>query len=180
LYDDYVGYQPEALAELRNLLQGYAKDLAVDTSAEAFDEENSSAQPRGWKDTIASAALIYTTLLTFSTKAPGLPRHRQDEQPVITTGACTSSGIGGAATHDFLLLCIPFMRHGTKLYQPEICRVNSDQEFLHLLRRYYNAKRGRSSWRLLRKVKAINFVKVLLSPRQHHMSVPSRLADTTL
>ena len=152
------------MTELRSLLQGYAKGLAVENSAEAFDVENSPKQPEGWKSTIARATLACTALFTF-TKVPGiLPQHhRQDEQEVITTGACTSTGLGGGVTHNFLLLCIPFMRYGIKLYQPEICRINSDQEFFHLLRRYYNTKRGRSSWRLLRKVKSINFVKVLSS-----------------
>src|SRR5690606_4326176 len=73
---------------------------------------------------------------------------------------CVRTGLGGINTHNFLLLCIPFMHRVAKLYQPDICRINSDQEFLYLLRRYYNEKRGRSPWRLLRKVKAINFVKV--------------------
>jgi hypothetical protein len=150
------------LAELHSLLQGYAKGLAVENSAETSDVKNSLKQPEGWKSTIARATLACIALFTF-TKVPGtLPQHRQDEQEVITTGACTSTGIGGDVTHDSLLLCIPFMRYG-KLYQPEICRINSDREILDLLRRYYNTKRGRSSWRLLRKVKSINFVKELSS-----------------
>lgn len=165
MYDDYVGYQPEALAELHSFLQGYAKGLTVDNTVETFDVENNPEQPRGWKSTIARATSACAALFAFTKVLDSLPRHRQDEKEVITTGACTSAGVGGAVTHDFLLLCIPFMRYGTKVYQPEICRINSDQEFLHLLRRYYNTKRGRSSWRSLRKVNSINFVKVP-SPRQ--------------
>lgn len=160
LYDDYVGYTADALTKLHNLLQDYGKGLAVDDTAETFDEESGQGQPTGWKSTITRAALACRELFALKKGAATLPRHRQDEQDVTTTGACKNTGIGGPATHDFLLLCIPFMRYGTKVYQPEICRINSDQEFLRLLRRYYNTKRGKSSWRLLRKVKSINFVKV--------------------
>lgn len=143
------------------MLQGYGKDVTVGSTIETFDLEEAPEQPKDWKQTISQGFTACAQLFAFAKVSASLPRHRQDEQEVITTGACSRTGTAGAGVHDFVLLCIPFMRVATKLYQPEICRINSDQEFFQLLRHYYRTKRGKSPWKWLRKVKSINFVKVI-------------------
>ncbi|KAK3292819.1 uncharacterized protein B0H64DRAFT_402750 [Chaetomium fimeti] len=161
LYDDFVELRPGALAELHSLLQHYGKDTTVDNDMEVFDVENGPEQSRDWKQTISQVVSSWTQLLASRKKATNLPRYVQDKKKAaIPIGACSRTGTDGGEAHDFVLLCIPFMRLATKLYQPEICRINSDQEFIQLLRHYYASKRGPSPWKWLRRVKAINFVKV--------------------
>ena len=173
LHDDFVELRPGALADLNHLLQSYGKDahlnhgISTQEIIQTLNDENLPAQttPRqqaGWKQRISSAANSGIGLVTsLVASSASLPRYQQDmNSDIATTGACIQTGSGGAGVHDFLLLCVPFMRVATKLYQPEICRINSDQEFLKLLRHYYQTKRGRSPWSLLRKVKLINFIKV--------------------
>ncbi|KAH6847511.1 hypothetical protein B0I37DRAFT_146495 [Chaetomium sp. MPI-CAGE-AT-0009] len=160
LYDDFVELRPGALAELHSMLQRYGKDTTVDNDMEIFDVENAPEQPKNWKQTISQAVSGWTQLLAAGKRGTNLPRYRQDKKKeVIPFGACSRTETDGGETHDFVLLCIPFMRVATKLYQPEICRINSDQEFIQLLRHYYAAKRGPSPWKWLRRVKSINFVK---------------------
>ncbi|KAK3326837.1 hypothetical protein B0H66DRAFT_600940 [Apodospora peruviana] len=141
------------------LLQCCGKDDGVNDVIETFDIESSGAnQPTDWKHTLRSAANVCAAAFTQATaKLARYPRNKEDG--AITTGSCIRTGPAGTEDHNFVLLCIPFMRLATKLYQPEICRINSDQEFLKLLRLYYDIKGGSSPWKLLRKVRSINFVK---------------------
>jgi hypothetical protein len=148
------------LDELQYLLDSYGKDVTFDSTVDTSDQENVPEQPGDWKQTISRTFATCTQLLTAEKASASLPRHEQDKQEVNTTGACSRTRTGDTGTHNFVLLCIPFMRVATKLYQPEICRINSDREFLQLLRHYYQTKRGRSPWKWLRKVKSINFVKL--------------------
>jgi hypothetical protein len=151
---------------LQTLLHRYGKDTTVHNDMEIFDVEDGPGQAKDWKQTISQAVGSWTRQLSPGGKGTNLPRYRQDKKKeVIPIGACSRTGTDGGEAHDFVLLCIPFMRVATKLYQPEICRINSDQEFLQLLRQYYATKRGPSPWKWLRRVKAINFVKVRYLPR---------------
>ncbi|KAM7212825.1 hypothetical protein V8F06_011771, partial [Rhypophila decipiens] len=173
LHDDFVELRPGALSDLDKLLQGYGKERDLDNEfgvtqeiIETLDAESSPnqgppPQRRDWKQSARFAINSYRGLFSaLVLKPPNLPQYRQGRSGQInTTGACIRTGFAGAGLHDFLLLCSPFMRVATKLYQPEICRINSDQEFFQLLCHYYQAKRGRSPWKLLRKVKSIRFVK---------------------
>ena len=161
MYDDFVEVRPGALSELDNLLQIYGKEVTANDTIEALDVETVPDQSRGWKP-ISSIINAWTRFLTVTKTSATLPRYHQDkDEDFVTIGACTRVGSEGAGAHDFVLLCIPFMRVA-KLYQPEICRINSDQEFFKLLRHCYETKRGQRPWKLLRKVKSINFVKVIL------------------
>lgn len=183
LHDDFVELRTGALDDLNQVLQGYGKDARFDNEGyahasdieEMLDDGNPPPQTfprqqRDWKQSISSAANSFIGLL--GSLAPGsssLPRYRQDRGvDVATTGACVQTGSGRVGEHNFLLLCIPFMRVASKLYQPEVCRINSDQEFLKLLRHYYQTKRGQSPWRLFRKVKSINFIKVSRTPNSSY------------
>jgi hypothetical protein len=52
------------------------------------------------------------------------------------------------------------MKWGTRVHQPEVCKINSDREFFQLLRQSYYEQRGKSSWTRFRTVKALKFVQV--------------------
>ncbi|KAF4831559.1 hypothetical protein CGCTS75_v005151 [Colletotrichum tropicale] len=62
-------------------------------------------------------------------------------------------------THKFVLLCIPYMRWGTKAHQPDVCAIESDQQFFNFLRASYDTYRTQGRWNWLRSVKAIDLVK---------------------
>ncbi|KAK1673385.1 hypothetical protein BDP55DRAFT_670079 [Colletotrichum godetiae] len=93
-----------------------------------------------------------------------LPRHREDlASKDNSPGTCKASNSqqnqGARPDHHFLLLCIPFMRWGTRAHQPDVCGIRSDQNFFRLLRASYDANRSGYPWSWLKKVKFINFVK---------------------
>lgn len=110
-----------------------------------------------------------------TTSGTSLPVHKHDNNGDPYRCADTSTGANNTPAsistvvsfarpqHHFLLLCLPFMRWGTKLFQSEVCRVNSDRDFFRLLgERYHTAraarKRGPFSWLL--RPRSIEFVKV--------------------
>ncbi|KAF4483151.1 hypothetical protein CGGC5_v010247 [Colletotrichum fructicola Nara gc5] len=62
-------------------------------------------------------------------------------------------------THKFVLLCIPYMRWGTKAHHPDVCAIESDQQFFNFLRASYGTYRTQGRWNWLRNVKAIDLVK---------------------
>ncbi len=100
-----------------------------------------------------------------------LPRHRKDLQPEMELGPCPKQ-IGEAETdHSFVLFCVPFRRWAAKLHQAEVCRINSDQEFMQVLRHCYATQRGPSAWTRLRKVHSIRFVKVSYVPSPYKAPV---------
>ena len=43
----------------------------------------------------------------------------------------------------FLLLCLPYMARRTRLIQPDLCEIKSDESFFRLLKRSYMEMRGR-------------------------------------
>ncbi|KAK2022198.1 hypothetical protein LX32DRAFT_603295 [Colletotrichum zoysiae] len=58
--------------------------------------------------------------------------------------------------HSFVLLCIPFMRWGTKAHQPDVCAVRSDQAFFRLLRASHAAYRTQHLWSRLKRLVSIS------------------------
>lgn len=77
---------------------------------------------------------------------------------------------------NYILLCIPFQRWATKLHQPRVCHINSDQELFQALRHHYYANRGSSRWKRLRKVHGLEFVMVRFARFEahtvtHHLSL---------
>lgn len=91
----------------------------------------------------------------------GLPRHPQDTNgPDLTKCSIRNALPGGEETHRFLLLCIPFLKWGLKLQQPDVCRIHSDRDFFKLLRKAYLKHRVGKHWRWLRRVKQLDFCQV--------------------
>ena len=106
--------------------------------------------------------------------------------PETTSASNIQAGIPadgrlGGAQHHFLLLCLPFMRWGTKLHQSEVCRVNSDRDFFALLRKQYHAARKRRgrvpglfSWLL--RPQSIEFVQLEVFASSDIASIQSKPA----
>jgi len=94
-------------------------------------------------------------------RSKGLPRHRQDtNEPDITKCLASNALPGAEERHRFLLLCIPFLKWGLKLQQPDVCRIHSDRDFFKLLRKAYLEHRVGKHWRWLRRVKQLDFCQV--------------------
>ncbi|KAK2739650.1 hypothetical protein CKAH01_18666 [Colletotrichum kahawae] len=51
------------------------------------------------------------------------------------------------------------MRWGTKAHQPDVCAIESDQQFFNFLRVSYDTYRAQGRWNWLKSVKAIDLVK---------------------
>lgn len=94
-----------------------------------------------------------------------LPTHRTDQlDKTLTVEGCQSSRTQPVqayrSNHKFVLLCIPYMRWGTKAHQPDVCAIESDQQFFNLLRASYDTYRTQSRWHWLRSVRSIRLAKV--------------------
>ncbi|KAI1748825.1 hypothetical protein F4782DRAFT_515862 [Xylaria castorea] len=96
-------------------------------------------------------------------KSPGLPSHQQgDNSPSTQLGSCVRSAGTSQADHNFVLLCVPYLRWGLRLHNSEVCKINSDQQFFKLLQQcYFTQRRGatRELLRIFTKVRALQFVK---------------------
>lgn len=158
IYDDYTELQPGAVQRLERHLWNHTQSPS---STGTNSQSNATA---GYKDAMTGLVIRFKDIFT-SGKDWRLPSYYQpSRQSVKTIGECPRTQQAPPTSHDFALLCIPFMERASKLYQPEICRINSDQEFFRLLRYYYASQRGVRTWARLRKVQAINFVKVSKTP----------------
>lgn len=157
MYDDYTELQPGAAADFESLLRKYFKFDAP--TGEPFDDDmqSTNTSPKGRWNMVQSLWVA----LKESRKTINLPRHNPAKHPAAGLGVCSSTLETPQSHHNFVLLCIPMMRWASKLWQAEVCRVNSDRDFFRILRHYYE-HRGKRPWDKLRKVCAINFVKVNL------------------
>jgi hypothetical protein len=100
--------------------------------------------------------------LISQSSAAQLPEHNRNKNATIGKCQTISDSVG---VHDYLLLCIPFMRWATKLCQVEICQIKSDYDYFRLLRWYYGSKRGSFlSFLQLKKVNALHFAKACTCP----------------
>lgn len=158
LYDDFIELRRGALERLEAELQQYGKGLVVDS--ELTDAGDVPGSRNSFRE-IVQGLLSNCYAMLPSSNFGGLPLFRQDSKANTVPGSCgRASSCLENGRHNFVLLCIPFLRLATKVHQPTTCRINSDQEFVKLLRHYYTSQRGRSSWKLLRKVRSIKFVQV--------------------
>ncbi|KAI7776303.1 hypothetical protein LA080_005490 [Diaporthe eres] len=135
LHDDYVELQTGAVLRLEQLLGKYF-------SSTSEPDEGAGADPSS----------------DGPGKASSLPRHHASKRSAEELGTCPVMPETPHMHHNFVLLCVPFVRLASKLWQAEICRINSDRDFFRVLRHYYS-NRGRRPWARLRKVKAVHFVK---------------------
>ena len=81
--------------------------------------------------------------------------------PSCDSGAARSSQQSGIR-HRYLLACVPFMKWGFKLQQPDVCNILSDRDFFQLLRKTYTENRLRDPAKWLRTVSKLDFARVSL------------------
>lgn len=164
LYDDYSELQPGALVELADLLEKYCSSSPID-----LNQSKSGTGGSTYGISLSRLASWWKTVTarrpdtSGSSRPPGLPRHGRlppEAPPGTLPGVCPTIPQTPNPSHDFVLLCVPFSQRAIKLYQPEVCRINSDQEFFQVLRHYYSSYRGPKPWDRLRKVRAIDFIEV--------------------
>ncbi|KAI0115767.1 hypothetical protein GGR51DRAFT_546095 [Nemania sp. FL0031] len=137
-----------------------------DGATEAFERRlkhrNNVAKQNSWRGAIPTTIQWFRESLT-KVKPQGLPSHRQDSNGhSVRLGQCARSAGTAQANHNFVLLCVPYLRWGLRLHNSEVCKINSDQEFFKLLRKcYFSQRHGdtRKPLRMLTKVQALRFVK---------------------
>lgn len=154
MYDDYIELQPGAARRLEDSLHEYFK-------GDVTNDLDSVKHSPTWRSFATMATNWLKTIhLSDKLQLASLPRHQSSLwRAASQLGVCPVLPDTPPGDHNFVLLCIPFMRT-LKLHQPEICKMNSDQEFFRLLRYYYASRRKTRPWARLRTVHAINFVKV--------------------
>lgn len=160
MYDDYIELQPGAAERFESKLREYFECIVVDDLGTTKDTPTRS---------LASTAITWLKRIRQSNhlQVSKLPRHHSSSQRSASQlGACPISPDTPPGDHNYVLLCVPFLRT-LKLYQPEVCKMNSDREIFRVLRYYYASQRKTSPWSRLRTVRAINFIKV----GYHHISL---------
>lgn len=155
-HDDYIELQTDAVLRLEQLLEEYFSSTSEPADV-AGPGAISDASVQGRINSRWEA--LRSKLRFFKNKASILPHHQNSEQSEENLRACPAMLGTSCKDHKLALLCIPFVRLASKLWQAEICRINSDQDFFRVLRHYYN-NRGKKPWAWLRKVQAVHFVKV--------------------
>ncbi|KAI0857312.1 hypothetical protein F4860DRAFT_490180 [Xylaria cubensis] len=151
------------------------REGAIEAFEGRLGQYNRVAQPvQGhlWKGAISTAiqwirnfstAILWIDNFLATGKSPGLPSWRRGDDNLLTQlGSCVSSAGTSQANHNFVLLCVPYLRWGLRLHNSEVCKINSDQQFFKLLQQCYFSQRHGPARKLLRvftKVRALQFVK---------------------
>ncbi|KAK6437956.1 hypothetical protein LTR95_005846 [Oleoguttula sp. CCFEE 5521] len=149
MYDDYMEIRPGALRDLQHSLDHY----------------RSNTSPHSTSVGTLTAMWTFARRAMFSSASGGqaqLPQHNNQLSPVtqpagpISTPASVPTG-----PLQFLLLCVPFKRHATKLAHVPTPTPVSDIDFFRLLRHQYTSIRGRFrriiSLRILAELRFVQF-----------------------
>ncbi|UQC73902.1 uncharacterized protein CLUP02_00549 [Colletotrichum lupini] len=162
--DSYIEKKPGGFRRLKSLLIRYSGvSLRQSEPISVTPEQNSKAQD-------ASGTLIFNSIGGWFENGANvnprqnLPQHHEvlssnGKDPDLCKSSRKQVGRPSVFRHSFVLLCIPFMRWGTKADQPDVCDIRSDQNFFHLLRASYETYRAQSRWSCLRRVKVIGIFK---------------------
>ncbi|KAI1111745.1 hypothetical protein F5Y14DRAFT_302516 [Nemania sp. NC0429] len=159
--DDYESKIEGSVEAFEHRLKQYNQ------ATQSYERDNESGQsnaaaPAARKGMIPTIIQWFRTCSTKAT-SHGLPSYRSDSNgPSIQLGSCVRSLRSTPAHHNFVLLCVPYLRWGLRLHNSEVCKINSDQEFFRLLRQsYLNQRVGniRGISRIFTKVRALQFVK---------------------
>lgn len=156
LYDDYVELRPGAISRLEQLLTKYSSCTGGEDDLSDSGMTSKTSSP---SNAVSWTSEILSKIWPFNKRSSNLPRHHSSKRGAEDLGTCPTISERPRPNHDFLLLCVPYMRLASKLWQADICRINSDREFFRVLRYYYD-RRGKRPWARLRKVRAVHFVKV--------------------
>ncbi|KAI0124137.1 hypothetical protein BJ170DRAFT_735849 [Xylariales sp. AK1849] len=176
LHDDYVESRSGALNELKLVLYQYG----IHTRASGDLESNASHQtlpvPNGM---VQKSKVPRNQCYDFR-----LPSYWQN-QTRAELGKCRrkAAAVQINDKHNYILTCVPFGRLISKLHQPEVCTIDSDQDFFSLLRVTYRKNRTTTPFSFLCRVKAIRFVQFevyrtgLADIRSHPTLPPNNLSD---
>ncbi|KAI1736294.1 hypothetical protein F4680DRAFT_461201 [Xylaria scruposa] len=138
---------------------------AIETFESRLKQYNRATQPvQGhWLKGGLPTTIQWFRNIFATAKSPILPSYlRRDDSLLTKLGSCVSSTGTTQADHNFVLLCVPYLRWGLRLHNSEVCKINSDQQFFKLLRQCYFAQRcgpARELLRIFTKVQALQFVK---------------------
>ncbi|KAK8044823.1 hypothetical protein PG993_004847 [Apiospora rasikravindrae] len=162
LFDDYIERRTGALEELKQFLS----DSGIHVEA-ANGDFKSNTTPGGPTLPITNPGTLQTNKPTQRQKSRfpfdiRLPRYWQS-QDRMELGKCgqqrTTGAVAAPNYHNYLLLCVPFGNLICKLHQPEVCTIDSDQDFFSLLRVLYSKSRTKLFFMsALKRVKSIQFV----------------------
>ncbi|KAK1985895.1 hypothetical protein LZ30DRAFT_335677 [Colletotrichum cereale] len=164
--DDYVENSPGALSRLEELLGEYSKLRWEQLAYSAPAQQTSNPQTRDCNGPSSFRRWIASWVNALPQQS--LPRHRadagavnddDDDDPESCKDQRQKPGQTSSRHHSFVLLCIPFLRWGTKAHQPDVCAVRSDQGFFRLLCIAHAAYRTQYPWSWLRRVTLLRLVK---------------------
>ncbi|KAF2235004.1 hypothetical protein EV356DRAFT_133099 [Viridothelium virens] len=134
MFDDYIETRPGGLKTLEKMLN---RNRMLSSANPDLSNPN-SGRTAGyglfeWVKGLMS--------FQYRSKQPALPQHRDNtpnrQQP---TPLMRDTRVGDL---EFLLLCVPHRRHGTKMINVDVVDISSDVDFFLLLRRQYHSRRGR-------------------------------------
>ncbi|KAL8785902.1 MAG: hypothetical protein Q9195_008447 [Heterodermia aff. obscurata] len=167
-YDDFVEVRPMAVAEygeslVRRRPTSGGRTNPVDQvvhSRGGDDIGPTRSQSSDWSSFIsnpmASIMTIVKDLADKKSSAPPLPQYELENGGTARRGSssCNNELL-------YLLMCIPQHQYATKLLQPQISAIRSDQDFFLLLRNDYRQMRGRIKRLLsLKALRSIKFVQL--------------------
>ena len=160
-YDDFVELRPSAAVEYEeSLLRRLSTSRGRPNPVEQIAREQSGGDTRTTKPPNSNRSSYVSNgingftnfvkgLTDKESRAPPLPRYQVENRNAVVPGAPSELL--------YLLMCVPQHQYATKLLQPQISAIRSDQDFFLLLRRNYRQMRGRI--RRLLSLKALRSVK---------------------
>lgn len=161
LYDDFEEIKPGALNKLETLLASYFSEPSTTLEPADLDDQAPDANPSR-NSIVRGLVHRWKQLFANRQKDMGLP---WSCCPVdaMELEHYTAEAANARLEHNFVLLCLPFMRWAKKLQQLDTCALQSDQTFFLLLRRHWTdlcKSRPWTSSESLRRVVSLDFVKV--------------------
>ncbi|KAH7009811.1 hypothetical protein EDB80DRAFT_572198 [Ilyonectria destructans] len=164
IYDDFTETRPDSVKDLKTFIDNYrSPNLSMSPMKDPLqvdDDESQSSNSNPQRNRFIVSELLRAIKNVFQAQRPGkLPNGEPRGSGHDISGcASTLEGAGQDPNHNFLILCIPFMRWGIKAHQPDVCRVRSDRDFFRLLRATHSEHNVSHRWKGLRRVSAIDFV----------------------
>lgn len=127
------------------------------------DDESQNSNPNPQRNRFLVSELLRAVKNVFQAQRPGKLPNEETSGSNNDLSGCSSTleGAGQDPCHNFLILCIPFMRWGIKAHQPDVCRVRSDREFFRLLRAIHSEHNVSHRWKGLRRVSSMTLSRYL-------------------
>ena len=167
-YDDFIELRPSAAVKYgESLLRRSSTSKGRPNPVEQVAREQSEGDtrttrpPNSKRSSYVSNGIngimsIVKNLTDKENSASPLPQYQLENRNAVVPGTPSRN-------HEFLylLMCIPQHQYATKLLQPQISAIRSDQDFFLLLRNNYRQMRGRIRRLLsLKALRSIKFVQL--------------------